>query len=210
MKGIIKDIAKMIESMASHQPERVFRDWCECGSLSIQDSCDPFNNESLKRRGEKYEQIGKQYTKDEMRKFAEMFAELVCAFEANPFEDYLGQIYMQLFGGNKHLGQCFTPIHLCRACASVSIGEPPNELRTLVDDCCGGGAMLIAACEHYHKCGVNYQKYLKIYAGDLDRLCVHMTHIQLSLIGAKANVSLQDSIRGEVFETLVTPMCFIQ
>ena len=68
----------------------------------------------------------------------------------------------------------------------------------------------MAACEHYHACGVNYQKFLKIYAGDLDKLCVHMTYVQLSLIGAKAEVSHQDSISGKVFEMFITPMCFIQ
>jgi hypothetical protein len=57
---------------------------------------------------------------------------------------------------------------------------------------------------------VEDKKFLKIYAGDLDKLCVHMTYIQLSLIGAKAEVSHQDSIAGNVFETLITPMCFIQ
>lgn len=207
---MIKEIVKLIESMYNYQPERVFRDWCECFAISIQDSCDCFNVDARKRRGDRYSEITRQYTKDDVDKFCQMSARLIDAFERNPFEDYLGTIYMQLFGGNKHLGQCFTPIHLCRACAAISIGEPPNELRTLADDCCGGGAMLIAACEHYHACGVNYQKFLKIYAGDLDKLCVHMTYVQLSLIGAKAEVSHQDSIAGKVFETFITPMCFIQ
>lgn len=207
---MIKEIVKIIESMYNHQPERVFRDWCECFAISIQDSCDCFNVGARKRHGDRYAEITRQYTKDDVDKFCQMSAMLIDAFERNPFEDYLGTIYMQLFGGNKHLGQCFTPIHLCRACAAVSIGEPPNELRTLADDCCGGGAMLIAACEHYHTHGVNYQKFLKIYAGDLDKLCVHMTYVQLSLIGAKAEVQHQDSIAGNVFETFITPMCFIQ
>lgn len=35
-------------------------------------------------------------------------------------------------------------------------------------------------------------------------------YVQLSLIGAKAEVSHQDSIDGKVFETFITPMCFIQ
>ena len=66
--------------------------------------------------------------------------------------------------------------------------------------------MLIAACEVYHKHGVDYQRWLRITAGDLDSLCVHMTYILLSLIGARAEVWHRDAITRKSFDVFYTPM----
>lgn len=196
--------------MPTHGSETVYRDWAECFALSIQNGCDLLKNSDLwQRREQRYLDIIKKYSKDEGNLFAEMCAHLTLAFERDPFQDYLGCVYMELFGGQKKLGQCFTPIDLCKLCAQTAIGDDiPNEVRTLADECSGGGAMLIAACAHYYDHHVDYQKYLKIFCGDVDSLCVHMTYIQLSLIGARAEVWHRDAITRTVhgFGRFTTPM----
>lgn len=206
----IKEIVKLIQSMPTNGAETVYRDWCECFALSIQNGCDLLHESDLwQRREQRYLEIIKRYTKEEAQRFAEMCAHLTMAFEQDPFQDYLGCIYMELFGGQKKLGQCFTPIDLCKLCAQTAIGDDiPNEVRTLADECSGGGAMLIAACAHYYEHHVDYQKYLKIFCGDVDSLCVHMTYIQLSLIGARAEVWHRDAITRTVhcFGRFTTPM----
>ena len=93
---------------------------------------------------------------------------------------------MELFGGNKNLGQCFTPYGLSQAVAQIGCSEDITpEFRTLNDCACGGGALLIAACEAYHKRGVNYQTYLKIEAADLDILCLHLEKAALNRIARR-------------------------
>lgn len=205
----IKSIIKTIEIMSqSAGVESVYRDWCECMALSISNGCRFLHDETWNKREKAYLDIAKKYKdKSSISYFTQMFSDLTNAFEIDPFNDYLGQIYMELMGGNKMLGQCFTPMSLCEVCAGTTIGDDiPEEVKTLADDCSGGGAMLIAACKHYYDHNVNYQKYLKIVAGDLDRLCVFMSYVQLSLIGARAVVYHHDAITQEVYDRFVTPM----
>lgn len=209
-EGIIKEISNTIQGMTPHSPESVFRDWCECMALSIQNGCDlQHDSEIWNNREKRYLDIVSNYTKEEVQGFGDMLGKLTMAFEIDPFQDYLGQIYMEMFGGSKHLGQSFTPISVCKVCAALSIGNAiPQEVKTIGDECCGGGAMLIAACSHYQEHGVDYQKYLRIYAGDIDALCVYMTYTQLSLLGARAEVWHRDTLSRKTFgfKLFVTPM----
>lgn len=206
----IKEIICLIHSMPTYGIETVFRDWAECFAITLQNGCDLLHDTEIwKKREERYLTIIKKYKKDEVDKFCRMMSHLILAFDRDPFQDYLGSIYMELFGGQKKLGQCFTPIDVCKVCTQTTIGDNiPEEVRTLGDECCGGGAMLIAACACYFGHHVDYQKYLKIYCGDIDALCVHMTYIQLSLIGARAEVWHRDALSRKVygFGKFVTPM----
>ena len=45
---------------------------------------------------------------------------------------------------------------------------------------------------------------------DVDSLCVPMSYIQLSLIGAKAEVWRRNAITRETFDKFTTPMCFFR
>lgn len=200
-----KEILKTLRALGdTHGPERVYRDWCNMFALAISNKVTPRGSELWKRRENEYEAIRKTY--GDIAPFADMSAHLVNIFEAQPFADHLGVIYMEVFGGNKHLGQCFTPYSVSQVVARLAIGEPVAEFKTANDCACGGGALLIAACEHYHNAGVNYQTYLKLFAEDLDALCVHMCYIQLSLIGARAIVTRRNTLSMETFERFVTPM----
>ena len=189
-----------------YDPNSLFRDWCECYALAIANGVTLHDSPLWAKRENRYLEIVKKYDANTLEMFPALCAYLTMAFERDPFDDYLGRIYMELFGGNKKLGQCFTPIDVCRACAEMTVQPKDGELQTLADECSGGGAMLIAACEVYHKRGIDYQRWLKITAGDLDGLCVHMSYIQLSLIGARADVYHRDAITRKCFDVFTTPM----
>lgn len=206
--GIINDIS------SSYGPETIYREWCECLALSIANSCDLLHGSVWRKREDRYLSIISKYNNPTDRKivdaFPEMSAELTLSFELDPFHDYLGNgVYMQLFGGQKKLGQCFTPDDVCYVCAQTAI-EPPNENTpfpiTINDPAVGGGAMLIAACRYYNDLGVDYQRKVKFWANDVDSLCVHMSYIQLSLLGCRAIVERKDTITQELFDRFVTPM----
>lgn len=200
-----KEILKTLNDLgARNGGGRVYRDWCNMLALAISNRVTPRGSELWKRRETEYEAIRETY--GDIAPFADMSAHLVNIFEAEPFADHLGAIYMECYGGNKHLGQCFTPYGVSQLVAATAIGEPVAKFNTANDCACGGGALLIAACEQYHKAGVNYQTYLKLFAEDLDSLCVHMCYIQLSLIGARAIVTQRNTLTMESFERFVTPM----
>ena len=203
----IKEWVKCFNAISpKYNPQTLFRDWAECFALSISNGITPPHSPLWEKREKQYLEIVKRYDPKDIQAFPALCALLTMAFDFDPFDDYLGRIYMELFGGNKKLGQCFTPIDLCKACAEMAVQPKDGEVQTLADECSGGGAMLIAACEMYHKAKVDYQRWLKITAGDLDKLCVHMTYIQLSLIGARATVYHRDAITRQCFDEFVTPM----
>lgn len=206
-KDYMTQITKTLECMSSSAGlETVYRDWCACMAIAISNGCNVLHGDVWQKRENAYLDIKKRYDDKDFTFFPQMLCDLTNAFEADPFNDYLGKIYMDLMGGNKNLGQCFTPINLCEVCALAIGDDIPYEVVTLTDECCGGGAMLIAACKHYHDRKVNYQKYLRITAGDLDLLCVHMAYVQLSLLGARAVVYHRNSITRETYDMFMTPM----
>lgn len=209
MKAVESNIKKLTDIMTElgqkFGAERAFRDWCALYALSIANTVAVKGSKTWARRDEEFKRIMKTY--DSIEPFARMSAHLVEAFEAEPFFDHLGRVYMELFGGNKDLGQCFTPYGLSQAVAQIGCADDiMPEFRTLNDCACGGGALLIAACEAYHKRGVNYQTYLMIEAADLDILCVHMCYIQLSLLGARATVYHRNTITMQTYDRYDTPM----
>lgn len=215
-KNHIKRIVDTIQRISgTYGTETVYRDWCEMFALSIANNSTLFKNKKWEQREARYLDIIKRYKEDAaaVEAFPEMCGELTLAFEVDPFQDYLGSIYMELFGGNKKLGQCFTPIDLCRVCAATTFDNVEPDVHhtiTLGDECCGGGAMIIAACGYLkEEKKINYQRWLAVKAADLDTLCVHMTYIQLSLLGVRAEVYHQDTITYKQFDVFITPMARI-
>ena len=202
----IREIVKCLEKLGqSVGTERAFRDWMECAALAFANGCDVMHGETWHRREKRYLDVISRYGKD-AASFPEMLASLVNAFESDPWKDHLGRVYMECFGGNRNLGQCFTPESVCTACA-CTVGVPTDGMpHTLAEPSCGGGAMIIAYLEQCFLAGYDYQRLLRIDAADLDSLCVHMCFVQLSILGARAVVRIADSIADKTFDTFVTPM----
>ena len=64
----------------------------------------------------------------------------------------------------------------------------------------------MAAAESFYKQDKEFQKHIQFHAQDLDRLCVHMCYVQLSLIGVRAIVRHANTITQQVFDEFVSPM----
>jgi type I restriction-modification system DNA methylase subunit len=114
------------------------------------------------RSGEKrYLEIVGKYTKDEINRFAQMFARLVLSFEKRVEDmrvagagltDVLGETYMMLEISNAHAGQFFTPYEISRLMAKMIIGDGGDAVKLhgfmrLQEPACGAAGMVIAAAE---------------------------------------------------------------
>lgn len=152
-------------------------------------------------RNKDYIRIAEKYKQEEFRKFADLLCLMVEALERNPFQDFLGQMYMELDMGSKAHGQCFTPFSVCQMMAGMSL--PEEEVKAKIEqrgwislnDCaCGAGATLIAAAERLQQIGVNYQQSALFVAQDLDSTVAMMCYIQLSLIGCAGRVRIGDTL----------------
>lgn len=165
-------------------------------------------SEKLKKvwdaREARYMQIVKRYKKDEMQTITEMFAAMVEELERNPWQDFAGQMYMELQISNKNTGQFFTPYSVCDLAAQVT-GDHESLKQSIKDkgwysiyDCaCGGGAMLIAGCEQanreFHR--LDWRNHVMCNANDIDIVCCSMCYVQLSLIGVAAIVTQSDALK---------------
>jgi hypothetical protein len=159
-------------------------------------------------REDRYLSIIKKYKKDEVQTITEMFAALVEEFQIHPFQDFAGQIYMELGIGNNNAGQFFTPYSVCGLMAQVT--QDHESIRQTVKDkgwycmydcACGGGATMIAGLEQanneFHR--LNWRNHVMVNANDIDIVCCSMCYVQLSLIGVAAIVTCSNALmQGEV------------
>lgn len=204
-----KTVSKLFETLCNHQnPYRIWNDAMTIYATMIANSVD--FSICRKEHEQLYLDTVKPYTQEELRAFAQIFAEIVKILDENPFQDCLGTMYMELGIGNKNTGQFFTPYHLSQLMAESMVTKEvvAKELKetgylTLNEPACGAGANLIAACEVLHKMGVDYQRKVFIVAQDVDSTVASMCYVQLSLIGCVGYVRIGDTLRNPITAPLL-------
>lgn len=192
-KELVKKIKDMSKYYSGHQ---VFRDWVELYAMSIANSCEFHGSKMWEKREKQYLSVIGKYKKEEQDGMVELSGLFVLAME-NDMSDVLGSAYMELETGNKNTGQFFTPDSISRLAADLLARNFCVDLHNLHEPASGSGGMLIAYARALRDKGVNYQRELEIYASDIDFTCVYMCYIQLSILGIKATVARQDTLRAE-------------
>ena len=150
-------------------------------------------------RNETYAAIARKYKPQEFERVRELFVELINNLEKNPFQDFLGAMYMEMELGNNHAGQFFTPYCVCEMMAEIDLPQEFPQLErpgyiTVNDPACGAGATLIAAAQVFRSRNINYQRQVLFAAQDIDQTVALMCYIQMSLIGCAGYVRVGDSI----------------
>lgn len=133
----------------------------------------------------------------------------------NPFQDFLGYIYMNLELGDKGKGQFFTPYNISSLMGNISLDNAKsiidkNGFISINDSAAGAGSTLIAALEHLYSRDINYQNSAWLVAQDLSEIAILECYIQLSLIGAAGVVQQGDTLTMEYNYALHTPMTIIE
>ena len=204
---------------------QVWNDFVNMAALSIVNAVD---KEHFDVREERYLRIVKPYKKEELERFAHLFAITAQALEENPFQDFLGELYMRCDLGNENNGQFFTPYHICEFMAKcIMEGKSPakEDIEThgyvsICDTCVGGGAMLIGAAQSLYGQGINYQQDAIFVGQDIDNTVAMMAYIQISLIGCPGYIvvgnALTEPMTGHVLfgegteRTFYTPFFFTE
>ena len=130
------------------------------------------------------------------------------------YHDELGEIFHALELNDRGGGQVFTPRHVADIMGETAITAELVERQlaekgyvSIIENCCGSGALILGSLNALLKLGVNPNHYALIHAGDTDPRCVLMTFIQLSLYQIPAVVSCRDAITDEVYgEPFITPI----
>ena len=193
-----KEFVKLFNGICNwNQPWERWSDMVQMFGITISNTVDKRHYEE---REERYLSIIRKYAPEEQKRFPELFAYLVMAFDRNPFQDFLGSIYMALNLSDHWKGQFFTPYSVCQMMAAMSQMDAspefdkPGGYITVNDPACGAGALFIAGAENLHLKGINYQQKALFVGQDLDTVTGLMCYIQLSLLGCAGYVRIGDSL----------------
>lgn len=204
-----KKFLKEISSISyKYNVRDIFSDFCNVFAISLQNAV-WFSEE----KEQEYNKTMSRYSKEEQEKLINLGCYVIQGLESK-MGDFLGECFEQLaMNDKKYKGQCFTPYHIGLLMADMTYSKEyieelykDKEITSLQDCCCGGGCLLISACDVLKQRNLNYQEKVYIWANDIDSLCVRMCYIQLSLIGAMAKVTCGDALKMEYTEQWLTPM----
>ncbi len=201
-------ITKLQNLDHSRRVDTVFKDFLALSTYAIMQ---PFYRSPEIEQN--YLDIINKYNKEQANEFSQMLALLVNALEYE-FQDFLGQVYMQLNLGNVRTGQFFTPYHVSKLMAEITFIDNQQDIEkqdivTLSEPCCGSGGIVIAYAETMKKHNINFQQKLFVEAIDIDELCFQMAYLQLSLYGIPARVMLGDTLAWKFQKVLYTPFYFV-
>ena len=200
------DIVKATEGLVGRKDYYgILSDMFEYTALSIADAIKGTRNKG-NNKIELYESWGDQKQKlEELKNMLVLFyAERV---ERGEFDDYLGKMYMMSNTSSSQAGQFFTPFNVSRLTAELSLIEHNlnDPVITLNEPSCGSGGLVIAAAKELWDRGINYSERLFVECGDIDRRCVHMAYIQLSLLGIPAVIFQRDTLSLQTWDEWHTP-----
>lgn len=196
-----KEIVGMFQQLTgSKSMWQVFQDVIEVIALAVQNSCEVFPDRRAKNE-ERYLNTIKKYSDDEIKTIVAIYAKLVDMLEENPYQDLLGDLYMQLDMGSSALGQFFTPYNISEAMAKMSLEKnivldciEKNGYVKINEPCIGGGANIIGSLSALHDLGVNWQEKCIIVGQDLSYVTATMAYVVLSLLGCQAVIKVADTL----------------
>lgn len=105
------------------------------------------------------------------------------------FRDPFGELYMQKVSKG-HMGQYFTPEHVCDLMAAISVGIPESG-KTVLDPACGSGRMLLSAAK--------INRDLEFYGADIDAVCCKMALVNMLLQSLIGEIAHMNSLSNEFF-----------
>lgn len=155
-------------------------------------------------------QVINSYTPAEQKVFPHLLYLTSEALEAEPDQDFLGEMFMGLELNNHWRGQFFTPYNVCRMMAEMTMGDAGALVEKrgwlgLNDPCCGAGALLIAARNVLTRAHIGYTSALFV-AQDIDMTAGLMCYIQLSLLGCAGYVVIANSLLHPVCGSPLLPV----
>lgn len=202
-----KNLIKLITEIAHRYTSReIFYRFVEMGAIAVSNSVD---KSQYDKREQRYLQLAAEFNDRKLNQVVKMLAELTMALEEEP-GDVLGSIFCEMDMGNKHLGQCFTPLSISQLMGDMTLSGCKEALDkkgyvTVSDPACGGGSTLIGMALAMRDGGYNYQKQMCVQAIDIDIRAVHMCYLQLSLLGIPAEIIHGDSLAVKFYDHWYTP-----
>jgi type I restriction-modification system DNA methylase subunit len=143
------------------------------------------------REGE-YLEEAKRWEKSELESFSQALGALILEMENKPFEDLIGEYYMEFAlssKGQQWNGEFHTPKPICDLMARMTLGDmesvPPEGTITVCEPACGAGAMILSLGE---ACAPAVRRRLRVTAIDINRTACDMAFINTTLWGIPTRI----------------------
>lgn len=200
-----KGFAKVFECLAvKYGAWNVWVDFVTMTAIALSNALE-LDTQVKTKRADQYESIRKKYTSEDQDQLEELAKITIAAYEHDPRQDFLGELYMNMDFGSSWHGQFFTPwnVSFMMAKMTISPGCAQQENKgyiSVCDPCCGAGCMLIAAAAAYQgkseqRC---YQNDILFVGQDVDPVVALMCYIQLSVLGCAGYVATGNSLTNPI------------
>lgn len=185
---MVSEMIKIVEFVGRrHGIHQVFADVCHMLVCAF----------SQQQMEDTFESIRKKYDDKEYAQLQHFLPHLINSYDR--LMDPLGALYMEIVsrGKSSMMGQFFTPESICQMLSNITC--PPESVRigTLINDPAVGSGRTLLSIHHSLP---NYKKCFPVYvAQDLDKLCVHMTTINMCLNGMMGYIVHGNTLSLETF-----------
>lgn len=200
-----KDFAKVFECLAvKYGAWNVWVDFVTMTAIALSNALE-MDIQVKTKRADQYESIRKKYTPKDQEQLEELAKITIVAYEYDPRQDFLGELYMNMDFGSSWHGQFFTPWNVSFMMAKMTISpecaqQEDKGYISVCDPCCGAGCMLIAAAAAYQGESEqrSYQNDILFVGQDVDPVVALMCYIQLSVLGCAGYVAIGNSLTNPV------------
>src|SRR4051794_16424351 len=154
-----------------------------------------------------------RHDKEDIRKMPQLLGITQIALSMEGTGDFIGELYGELELRNRDRGQFFTPYHLSRMMAEMTLDTVDEIIAergfvTIQEPASGAGGMILAAAEVFQRKGFDVGRQMYVEAIDISDLCYKMSYLQASLRGVSATIRRGDTLRGAIFESANTPIFY--
>ncbi len=186
----LKEAGKAFEDWVRFNTSRrsAFGDMIHTWVIALRNQYEPRDEEWTAREAE-YEAIRAKVGADGMDIFAQCLA-AIAVISQREAGDHLGEFYQELAANWKEAGQFFTPYSLSTLTAGITFTKEVIDQAiaekgyfSVYEPTCGSGGMIIASADAVRALGFDPVECMRVYASDIDRICVDMTYIQTMLQG---------------------------
>ena len=186
------DFRKILESLSRrYETRRVFDAFIRFAACAL----------AAQTREAEYLEEAKGWERQELTIFAEAIAALVHEMETQPYEDVIGEYYMEMAisaKGQQWSGEFHTPKSVCDLMAKLTMGDmatvPAVGPITVCEPACGAGAMILSFAE---ACPPSLRHRLRVTAMDINRTACDMAFINTTLWGIPTRIIHCDTLTME-------------
>jgi type I restriction-modification system DNA methylase subunit len=194
-RATFRELIESVSARTGRRASECFSSFCLMAACAV----------SAGSRESEYMGEARRWEREELELFGDALGALALEMESKPYEDLLGPHFMEVAGSNAGNGEFYTPAHLTRMMADLTLpAELPDGPLRIAEPSCGSGGAVLASAEALAKRGISPMR-LRAQCTDVSRTACDMCFINLTLWAVPAEIVHGNTLSGEVWGRWKTP-----